>query len=144
MKSIAEGAFDSSSLRSIIAYHYSQCSNNSVQDCKFLTSVTLPDSISTIKSHTSYGCESLEKQIKLPASIAEIEDMAFMYCKNLGSVNIPIACNPRQYVFEGCTHNMSIAENFRDDYLERIKLRAAVLQSLEVYQELEEMVNPAK
>ncbi len=54
----------------------------------FLTSVTLPDSVTTIDISAFYGCMKLEK-INIPDSVTSIGTYAFYGCENLKSIEIP-------------------------------------------------------
>lgn len=52
-----------------------------------LTSITIPDSISTIGSSAFYNCDSLTSVI-FPANVNSIEDEAFLGCSSLRNVTI--------------------------------------------------------
>ena len=60
-------------------------------NCDNLSSVSLPDSITEIKGYTFYNCESL-KTIDIPDSVLKIEDYAFNY-SGLTSIEIPSSVN---------------------------------------------------
>ena len=53
-----------------------------------LTSVTIPDSVTTIRKSAFSGCTSLAS-ITIPDSVTEIGEGAFYGCTNLPSVMIP-------------------------------------------------------
>ena len=57
-------------------------------NCKNLTSVTIPDSVTSIGAGTFSECEKLTT-IRLPNSITEIPEYAFSKCKNLTTITIP-------------------------------------------------------
>ena len=57
-------------------------------ECKNLTSVILPDGITHIGSQAFYNCEQL-KTINLPTSLTSIERQTFTNTKNLSSIIIP-------------------------------------------------------
>ena len=57
-------------------------------NCKNLTSVTIPDSITSIGVGAFSECEKLTT-IRLPNSITEIPEYAFSKCKNLTTITIP-------------------------------------------------------
>ncbi len=61
--------------------------NRAFYDCKGLTSVTIPNSVTSIGSYTFYGCTSLSSII-IPSSIFKIGAYAFAYCSSLPSVEI--------------------------------------------------------
>ena len=58
------------------------------EDCKGLTSISIPKSITTIGSNAFYGCTSLST-ITIPDDITIIESGLFKDCVNLTSVIIP-------------------------------------------------------
>lgn len=53
-----------------------------------LSSITIPNSVSSIGSHAFLRCANL-KYVKIPDSVVEIADSAFFECFNLVSVRIP-------------------------------------------------------
>ena len=55
---------------------------------KSLTSVTIPDSVTSIGYEAFYECESLTS-VTIPDSVTSIGDEAFRYCTSLTSVTIP-------------------------------------------------------
>lgn len=57
-------------------------------DSKFLTHVTIPNSIRSIGKGAFVNCKSL-KQINIPNSVVTIEDHAFTNCKSLSYISIP-------------------------------------------------------
>lgn len=57
-------------------------------DCKHLTSVSIPSSVTRIGDSAFRSCESLTS-VSIPSSVTEIGGYAFYYCKSLSSVNIP-------------------------------------------------------
>ena len=58
------------------------------QDCKKLTSVTIPNTVKYIERKAFSGCSSLTS-ITIPNSVVEIGEDAFRDCKNLTSITIP-------------------------------------------------------
>ena len=56
--------------------------------CMSLTSITIPDSVTEIRAWTFQDCYSLTS-ITIPNSITKIEDFAFMDCDDLTSITIP-------------------------------------------------------
>lgn len=56
--------------------------------CKSLTSVTLPDGVTTIGTNAFNWCNSLTS-INLPNSLTSIDMSAFKYCTKLTSVKLP-------------------------------------------------------
>lgn len=58
------------------------------RDCKSLTSVIIPSSVTEIREYAFDGCISL-KNVNIPSSVTEIGCGAFGGCSSLTSVNIP-------------------------------------------------------
>ncbi len=56
--------------------------------CANLTSVTIPDSVTTIGTHAFEGCSGLT-EMTIPDSVTRIEDFLFAECTGLTSVMIP-------------------------------------------------------
>ncbi len=57
-------------------------------NCSGLTSVAIPNSVIGIRNHAFSGCTGLSS-ITIPNSVIGIEDRAFSYCSGLTSVTIP-------------------------------------------------------
>jgi hypothetical protein len=66
-----------------------------------LTSITLPDSVTTIGTWAFYECSSLTS-ITLPDSVMTIGQWAFRKCSSLTSVSLPAQFTFPVNVFEGC------------------------------------------
>ena len=58
------------------------------QNCSGLTSINIPKGVTSIRSSTFYGCSSL-KSISIPESVTSIGYEAFRGCRSLTSINIP-------------------------------------------------------
>jgi len=56
--------------------------------CTFLTSITIPASVTGISDYAFYYCSSLTS-ISIPASVTDIGYGAFQYCSGLTSITIP-------------------------------------------------------
>ena len=54
------------------------------EDCKSLTNINIPNSVTTIRESVFWGCDSLTS-INIPNSVTTIEDGAFRGCENLPS-----------------------------------------------------------
>ena len=58
------------------------------KDCKNLTSVTIPDSVTNIYDSAFDSCTSLTS-VTIPDSVTNIDDRAFVSCTSLTSITIP-------------------------------------------------------
>ena len=58
------------------------------KNCTSLSSITIPNSITTIPSHMLEGCTSLTS-VTIPDSVTKIDMYAFQGCTNLTNVNMP-------------------------------------------------------
>ena len=56
--------------------------------CTYLTSISIPSSVSCIFDYAFYGCTNLTS-ISIPSSVTHIFDYAFYGCTNLTSISIP-------------------------------------------------------
>lgn len=74
-----------------------------IKDNTSITSVTLPNTITSIGNAGFLSCESLTK-IVIPNSVLTIGPSAFSGCKNLSEINFPEALySIGSYAFSGCT-----------------------------------------
>ena len=71
--------------------------------CTGLTSITIPSSVTSIESQAFYGCSGLTS-ITIPNSVTSIERYAFRGCSGLASVTIPNSVTSiGESAFRGCT-----------------------------------------
>ena len=78
------------------------------RECKGLTSVTIPNSVTKIGTGAFIGCLSLASAT-IPNSVTSIENNAFYHCPNLTSFTIPNSVtNIGDNAFTGCTSLTSI------------------------------------
>ncbi len=62
--------------------------NNAFYNCTNLTSITLPDGLTSIGNNAFFGCTSL-KEITLPNGLTSIGGYAFSNCTNLTTITLP-------------------------------------------------------
>ncbi len=80
--------------------------------CSSLTSVTIPDSVTSIGSEAFRGCSGL-KSVTIPEGVTSIGSSAFSGCSSLTSVTIPEGVTSIDYyAFSGCSGltNVNIPE----------------------------------
>lgn len=71
-------------------------------DCDSLTSVTIPDSLTSIGEYAFFWCTNLIN-ISIPGGVTSIGYQAFAGCENLQSVSIPSSVTSiGNYAFYGC------------------------------------------
>ncbi|MBF1571190.1 MAG: leucine-rich repeat domain-containing protein, partial [Prevotella sp.] len=76
--------------------------------CKALTSVTISNSVKTIGVLAFYNCSALTS-VNIPNSITEIGGSAFEDCSSLTSVNIPNSVTTiENWAFRGCSALTSV------------------------------------
>ncbi|MBR3268942.1 MAG: leucine-rich repeat protein [Oscillospiraceae bacterium] len=76
--------------------------------CKGLTSITIPDGVTTIGTYTFNGCISLTS-ITIPNSVTSIGKQAFDHCSSLTSITIPDSVTTiGNYAFQYCNKLTSI------------------------------------
>lgn len=69
-------------------YKCSTIGENAFKECENLTSVVIPNSITSIRKSAFDGCISLSS-VSIPNSVSSIEDYAFRSCKSITSLVIP-------------------------------------------------------
>ena len=78
------------------------------RDCKNLTDVTIPNSVTIIDYHAFEDCSNLEK-VTMPNSVVQIKAYAFTNCSKLESFPIPDSVTTiEKYAFSGCSHPASV------------------------------------
>ena len=71
--------------------------------CRSLTSIAIPNSVTSIEKGTFSECYSL-KSVVIPNSVTSIGNSAFRYCKRLTSITIPNSVTSiGASAFEGCS-----------------------------------------
>ena len=83
-------------------------SNYAFYDCDSLTSVVIPDSVTTIGSYAFRDCDSLTSVV-IPDSVTSIGSYAFYSCSRLTSVVIPDSVTSiGSYAFYSCYRLTSV------------------------------------
>ena len=95
--------------------------------CRYLTSVTIPNSVTKIQDGAFYGCTSLTS-INIPNSVTSIEEYTFYNCSSLTSLTIPNSVTSIDYsAFNGCTSLTSIiVEDGNSSYDSRDNCNAVI------------------
>ena len=107
---IGNGTFyNCSSLTSIeIPNGVTSIESDAFYGCSSLTSVKIPNGVTSIGSYAFYNCSSLTS-IEIPIGVTDIGDNAFSGCSSLKSIEIPGGMTViRTYVFSGCSSLTSI------------------------------------
>ena len=82
--------------------------NHAFEECNFIVSVEIPDSVTNIGMGAFLKCENLES-VKLSKNISEINNYTFSFCKSLTSIIIPDGVTYiGNYVFRHCENLVSI------------------------------------
>jgi len=82
--------------------------NNAFQNCNQLTSITIPNIVTSIGGTAFYGC-TLLASITIPNSVTSIGNYAFQNCNKLESITIPDGVNKINHAaFYNCTSLTSI------------------------------------
>ena len=82
--------------------------SNFFKECKALTSIIIPDSVTEIGAQAFYSCEKI-KNIIIPNGVTKISGNTFYWCKSLNSVTIPEGVTVIDYsAFTGCINLPSI------------------------------------
>ena len=77
-------------------------------DCSSLTSITIPNSVTSIEEYAFYGCSGLTS-VTIPNSVTSIGERAFSSCSSLASVTIPNSVTSiGKYAFYGCSGLTSV------------------------------------
>ncbi|OYU83200.1 MAG: hypothetical protein CFE24_12525 [Flavobacterium sp. BFFFF2] len=77
--------------------------NRAFQNCSGLTSVTIPNSVTNIQSDAFASCTSLQS-ISIPDSVTNISTGVFASCTSLTSVSLPNTITTiANFTFSGCT-----------------------------------------
>ena len=94
--------------------------NSAFWNCRSLSEIVIPSSVTSIGDFAFYGCDSLS-EIVIPSSVTSIGDWAFFHCSSLKYISIPqsVVClngNPFAY-WNGKLECLSPYYIYEDDVL---------------------------
>ena len=85
------------------------------KDCSGLTSITIPNSVTSIENYAFYNCNL--SSVTLPNALTSIEFVAFADCSSLKSITIPQSVmSIRSDAFENCSGLTSIVVETGNEY----------------------------
>ena len=84
--------------------------NSAFKDCIDLTSVTIPNSVTSIEANAFFYCLGCLTSVTIGNSVTSIGDWAFGYCSGLTSVNIPNSVTSiGDWAFDHCSGLTTVA-----------------------------------
>ena len=105
---IADNAFEDANLTSIeIPDSVTSIGSSAFSSCDSLTSLVIPDSVTSIGQWAFYYCRRLTSVV-IPDSVTSIDSFAFESCDSLTSVVIPDSVIRMGFAFEYCSSLTSI------------------------------------
>ena len=98
--------------------------DSTFKDCSNLTSIVIPDDVTSIDNYAFSGCSSLTS-VTIGNGVTSIGNSAFQYCSSLTSVAIPGGVTSiGNYAFSGCSSLTNITfEDTSTWYYEYVKSR---------------------
>ena len=110
---IGKKAFFGASLESVTMPNVTVICEYAFASCWSLTSVTLPESLTTIHGSAFYDCRELNS-LSLNEGLTTIGEYAFASCTRLTSVTIPSTVDFMGAVFRNCSSLTSVTINSND------------------------------
>ena len=99
---------NNASLKKVIVTSGDKLEDRAFEGCSLLTSIEIPNSVTSIGKRVFYSCSSLTS-IEIPNSVISIESQAFMGCSSLMSIEIPKdVTNIQSFAFCDCSSLTSI------------------------------------
>ena len=103
---------DISILESVNGFNVTSINNSAFNDCRDLTSVTIPNSVTAIGKSAFYDCRDLTS-VTIPNCVTSIGEWAFGWT-GLNSVSIPNSVTSIGYMaFQGCDNLISVSVEAR-------------------------------
>ena len=101
----------------------------SFSNCKFLKSITIPNSVTSIGDYAFSGCSSLTS-ITIPNSVTSIGNDAFYKCTSLASITIPNSVTSiGNDAFYNCPIKYATISAFIVSYIDKGKLKEVFITS---------------
>ena len=92
----------------VIPNNVTSIDNSAFYGCSKLTNVTIPNSVTSINNFAFYKCKGLTSII-IPNRVTSIGDAAFSDCQGLTSITIPDSVTSiGDYAFDGCSGLTSV------------------------------------
>jgi len=100
-----------SSLKTIIITGGGNIADYAFYGCNGLTSITIPESVTSIGSYAFYGCDGLTSII-IPESVTSVYSYAFSGCNGLTAITIPSKTSLGYAVFADCNELVNLTIPF--------------------------------
>ena len=91
-----------------VEYIVTTFADNCFEDCRGLTSITIPSSVTSLGKYCFADCRGLTS-ITIPSSVSSLDDLCFLGCTGLTSITIPSSVTSLgKYCFSNCSSLTSI------------------------------------